>query len=283
LIDPELPYRSFNLTHMEPTIHTPDAEGFIPYIHNYCDRWCEQCRFVDRCRVGYEELDPERGGFKERTQEETFQQVAANMQKTMEMLEQMMRERGIDPDEVRREMAAEKPEDPRKARKQEVRGHPLSVLSHGYAMDMIGWTEDHEEVLKATYHLLARKAEMNVDPEGQLAAAERLNNALELLSRYGMPIGSKTDRALMGKAEGFDEWDEEHPYQDDANGSAKVARILMERSLAAWGEVLEIAPELTDAALPLMAQLKKAHGLLLEEFPHTDRFIRPGFDDPQGA
>lgn len=26
-------------------------EGFILGIYNYCDRWCETCRFTSRCRV----------------------------------------------------------------------------------------------------------------------------------------------------------------------------------------------------------------------------------------
>lgn len=26
-------------------------EGFIVGIYNYCDRWCESCRFTSRCRV----------------------------------------------------------------------------------------------------------------------------------------------------------------------------------------------------------------------------------------
>ena len=29
----------------------PDDQGFIPSIHNYCDRWCERCPFTSRCRA----------------------------------------------------------------------------------------------------------------------------------------------------------------------------------------------------------------------------------------
>lgn len=268
---------------MDPSIHTPDEEGFIPFIHNYCDRWCEKCRFVDRCRVGYEELDAERGGFKERSDEEALEEAAENMRKTMEMIEAMMREQGIDPEEVRREMAQRPEEDPRMVRRRQVREHPLSGMTRDYAVAMMDWTEEHQEALKAAYHALAHKAEMNIDPEGQVTNAERLNTALELLSRYGMSIGSKTDRALMGRADDLGLAEGEDEYQDDYNGSAKVARILMERSLVAWGTVLEIAPELTDAALPHMGLLQRAHRMLLEEFPHTDKFIRPGFDGPEGG
>ena len=268
---------------MHPSIHTPDEEGFIPFIHNYCDRWCEKCRFVDRCRVGYEELDAEQGGFKERSLEESMQEAADNMRKTLEMVEQMLREQGIDPDEVRKEMAKQEQEDPRQEKRGNVREHPLSVMARDYVMAAMDWREEQEEALKAVFHALGHKAEMNIEPETQVAVAERFDAALELLSRYAMSIASKTDRALMGREEDFGLAEGEDEYQDDYNGSAKVARILMERSLVAWGTVLDIAPELSDTALPIMAELERIHRLLLEEFPHTDKFIRPGFDGPEGG
>lgn len=267
---------------MASSIHTPDEEGFIPFIHNYCDRWCEKCRFVDRCRVGFEELDAEKGGFKERTLEESVEEATENMRKTLEMLEQMLREQGIDPDEVRKEMAQQEPEDPPQQRQQEVREHPLSVMARDYTMASLDWREEQEDALKAVFQGLGQRAELNIDPEKQLADAERFDAALELLSRYAMSIASKTDRALMGREEDFGLAENEDEYQDDYNGSAKVARILMERSLVAWGTVLEIAPELSDSALPIMASLERIHRMLLEEFPHTEKFIRPGFDGPEG-
>ena len=267
---------------MEQSIHTPDEEGFIPFIHNYCDRWCEKCRFVDRCRVGYEELDAEKGGFKERTLEESMVEATENMRKTLELIESIMREQGIDPDEVRKELAQQEQEDPRQQRRQEVREHPLSVMARDYAVASMDWREEQEEALKAVFHDLGHKAEMNIAPEKQLADAERFDAALELLSRYGLAIASKTDRALMGREDDFGLAEGEDEYQDDYNGSAKVARILMERSLMAWGTVLEIAPELSDSALPIVVSLERIHRMLLEEFPHTEKFIRPGFDGPEG-
>lgn len=267
---------------MERSIHTPDEEGFIPFIHNYCDRWCEKCSFVDRCRVGFEELDAERGGFKERTLEESMEEASENMRKTLEMLEAMMREQGIDPEEVQKEMAQQEQEDPRQQRRKELREHPLSEMARDYTVASLDWREEQEDALKAVFHALGHKAEMNIDPERQLADAERFDAALEMLSRYGLAIASKTDRALSGREDDFGLAEGEDEYQDDYNGSAKVARILMERSLLAWGTVLEIAPELSDTALPIMAELERMHGMLKEEFPHTDKFIRPGFDGPEG-
>ncbi|MDD2634256.1 MAG: hypothetical protein PHW82_02015 [Bacteroidales bacterium] len=32
-------------------------DNIISGIHNYCDRWCERCRFIKQCRVGLAELE----------------------------------------------------------------------------------------------------------------------------------------------------------------------------------------------------------------------------------
>ena len=34
-------------------------EGFILGIYNYCDRWCETCRFTSRCRVFADQAEHE--------------------------------------------------------------------------------------------------------------------------------------------------------------------------------------------------------------------------------
>jgi hypothetical protein len=268
---------------MHPSIHTPDEEGFIPFIHNYCDRWCERCRFVDRCRVGYEELDAEKGGFKERTLQESMEEAAEDVRKTLELVEQVLRDQGIDTNEVRKEIAQQEQKDPQQERRKSIREHPLSVMTRDYVVASLDWREEQEDALKSVFHALGYKAELNIEPEDQLAEAERFDAALELLSHHAMAIGSKTDRALMGREDDFGLAEGEDEYQDDYNGSAKVARILMERSLAAWGTVLEVAPELGDSALPVIVELERIHRMLLEEFPHTDKFIRPGFDAPEGG
>ena len=41
----------------------PDDQGFIPSIHNYCDRWCERCPFTSRCRAYAMEMTIRIDGF----------------------------------------------------------------------------------------------------------------------------------------------------------------------------------------------------------------------------
>ena len=66
--------------------------------------------------------------------------------------------------------------------------------------------------------------------------------------------------------------------QTDFNGSAKVALIAAERSLAAWVKLSEWLPDSRDEALPMMALLQKIIAEGDREFPDARLFKRPGFD-----
>lgn len=265
-------------------IHKKDKEGFIPGVFNYCDRWCERCDFVDRCRVGMHELDAEEGGFKERTMDEALQEMSENFKKTLEMLHDMARQHGFDLNDVLKDTPENRAaEEEYEALQKAAREHPLSETAMDYSVSIHKWFQERRQVFKAAVERMAGRASMNIEPEQQLRDAERLSDALELLERYSMPVASKTDRAVMGQQEELDEYEIEMggADQSDWNGSAKVAVILMERSLAAWKIVFDLVPEVVDDALPLVARLKKAHELLEAQFPNARKFIRPGFDAPK--
>src|SRR5689334_5568725 len=78
---------------------TDAEESFIPFIHNYCDRWCERCEFTDRCRVfameaemAEEEKDIESGAF--------VRSITDILEDAKKMLAQKAAEMGIDLDEA---------------------------------------------------------------------------------------------------------------------------------------------------------------------------------------
>ncbi|MBL7963709.1 MAG: hypothetical protein JNM31_07665 [Flavobacteriales bacterium] len=264
-------------------LHKPDEEGFIPGIHNYCDRWCERCRFVAQCRVGIEELDAEEGGFKERTAEESMAEVRQNFMKTMEMLRKMAAEQGIDLDAiVQDEKEVEREKSRRERRREKVDEHPLSKLTMDYAVKGHCWSREQREAMREVVNGWAEQARMGIEPEAQLRKAEQVSSALEVIERHAMLVASKTNRAIMGRVEDRGIYDEEvGPWQTDANGSAKLAILLMEESLAAWTLLLEHMPQFTDGMLPFLGMLAQGVEWMRKEFPDAVRFIRPGFDAPQ--
>ncbi|GAI43511.1 unnamed protein product, partial [marine sediment metagenome] len=67
---------------------------------------------------------------------------------------------------------------------------------------------------------------------------------------------------------------------EDANGSAKVAIIGIERSIAAWGGLLNQFPDQEQSILELLAHLKNLLRRVEEAFQDARSFVRPGFDQP---
>src|SRR5882672_2135434 len=67
--------------------------------------------------------------------------------------------------------------------------------------------------------------------------------------------------------------------QEDGNGSAKIALIAIDRSMAAWHAMDMCLPAKSDSIAPILAELERLRWLLEEEFPDARGFIRPGFDE----
>ena len=73
--------------------------------------------------------------------------------------------------------------------------------------------------------------------------------------------------------------EDEDDIQSDANGSAKVALLGMERSLGAWAVLHQELPEEQDVILDFLVLLQKIRRLVLVAFPNAMAFRRVGFDD----
>ena len=82
-----------------------DDSKLIPSIHNYCDRWCERCAFVQRCAVGVEELERWTNDTP-LTDEELWSTVSDNFKESLRMLDEMLREAGIDTNGLGEEFAS---------------------------------------------------------------------------------------------------------------------------------------------------------------------------------
>jgi hypothetical protein len=87
---------------------------------------------------------------------------------------------------------------------------------------------------------------------------------------------SGRDRRTLGEEDGDD-----HPIQNDWNGSAKVALISIARSTEAWKA---LGSALGDASAKALGDgLGDLQRVVLREFPKATDFRRPGFDDPAGG
>ncbi|MDO8972065.1 MAG: hypothetical protein Q7U74_15330 [Saprospiraceae bacterium] len=245
-------------------------EKIIPAIHNYCDRWCERCVFIERCAVGLEELKRWNRDTP-MTEDEMWAAVSDNFKESLRMLDEMLEEAGIDPAEL--EMQPEPiPETDLDKLETEIfeKGIIYFKLSNAFFNTNQAFLQEQEAEVK-------RMTEMNLPID--LDQLGQIQDALEVIQQYASFIGVKARRAISGMQEMHDTsvWGDP-PYQSDANGSAKSCLLCIDRSLSAWEMLRKIWPEKTDEILDLLVALSRFRKELAALFPDWEKFVRPGFD-----
>ena len=146
---------------------------------------------------------------------------------------------------------------PRK--KQLVDNHPLTKAGKKYASAASEWF---------------RELDQTIDSDN----SERLEDAREVIQWYQYQIAVKTMRALSGRKEELDDGAELLGIPKDSDGSAKVAMIGIDRSIAAWRLMQPSLPQRDGSIVPLILQLERLRHRLEKSFPDAQGFVRPGFD-----
>ncbi|MCB0568830.1 MAG: hypothetical protein KDC66_03665 [Phaeodactylibacter sp.] len=243
---------------------------FISGIHNYCDRWCERCSFSQRCEIFAEEQklttaqrDPDNPAF--------WDFISNNFRKAMEMLEAWAAKEGIDM-EAGGEGACQQPAREGLPPKQQA----LENLAQEYTRRTVDWLKANRRAFHERDEELRRQLQLGIDVHKQ---GVQLADAVEVAQWYCTMIASKTGRALHSY-EHMDEWYWDNPVQSDANGTAKVALLCIERSLGAWLAIRQHLPAKADEVVDMLVLLDKLHRGLMYYFPDAKKFVRPGFDEP---
>ena len=196
-----------------------EEEQFISSIYNYCDRWCERCEFTTRCRV----FADERSQMLEDSDDpmgDAIRVVAESLAETKQMLMDHADEMGID-----LEASANDPEiaESIERSRSTVDNEESVILAKKYAFDIRPVLESRDEWLTA---------DAKDDPT--------TGDMIAILYWYQFFIAAKVHRAFHSilDFDGYEDTDELSDPQSDANGSAKVALIAVERSIRAWTYLL---------------------------------------------
>lgn len=237
-----------------------DRSGaFIPGIYEYCDRWCERCSMAHRCECFAAELQ----AFDDQASRDPLAEIAT--QAAMEMK--------IVPSEL------ESARDGVWDRLRRAETHELSCAAKAYFESASRWLD-----LEGVVGLIARetdvfKTRVSLDLPGSdpCGDAFRFYDAIELVDRYQSVVWLMLVRALSSfeTEEGAGGGPE---LPRDSDGSAKVALIAMDRSIAAWAVLREHLPEEEGALLDLLQRLMRLRRQTEDRFPAARSFVRPGFD-----
>lgn len=243
---------------------------FISGIHNYCDRWCERCAFTTKCMsyaISEEHFnDPQA---KDINNKKYWDRLSEIFKITLEMVKESAEEMGIDIDSIDLEQGQGEEERNRAI----VENNKCVQTAQAYYGLTDKWFESNKDLFEEKTEDIRSKLEMDLpgaDPETEL---DGLKDAIEVIRWYEHFIYVKLQRAISGLLS-----DELEQDEYDANGSAKVALIGIDRSIAAWGILRNLLEDQRDSILDILVCLGRLRKDVEKKFPAARTFIRPGLD-----
>ena len=245
---------------------------YIPGIYNYCDRWCERCRFTSRC-LNCDLVEEQFGNLEEKDEiNETFWEMFSEMlQTTMSMVKEMAKEAGIDIDAVDIDQ-----DDDSDAFKENSLADLISHTSKNYGKSVDDWFDANDFLFYEKEDEMNRIHLISSQHNPEKEAAD-INDATEVVRWYQHLIHVKLNRAIRSASE--EESMDNEDFPKDSDGSAKVALIGIDRSISAWNMLLDYFPEQTTQILNFIALLENIKSRAEIRFPGARDFVRPGFDE----
>jgi hypothetical protein len=216
---------------------------FVPHIYDYCDLWCGSCPATSHCLLFRAEE------IRHRRSHERGQSLEDEIGDGIEFAKAVAEATRTPIAELDVHLA-----DPASAPRAPAFGHPLELLARHYALQAGRFLESTG--VEAPEQTLGRQAP-----------------PLTVIAWYHVLIAAKTYRALVSAhASGRDP----AALGSDASGSAKVALLGIDRSIASFREVAKSdADARIDGLLELLETLRAA---IETRFPEARAFIRPGLD-----
>ena len=257
----------------DPGSQIPD---FIPGIYNFCDRWCERCMFTHRCMSFMFEAEKEdRALYPTEDNEQFWEEIENVLQATLRLVREIADDMGISTEGLEEAEPSASPNAPQ--------FQLLLEMAQDYGDQVAEWFVMFEEIHRQLVHSFQEQIRLGL-PGAKQSSEQTLSEIqewVEVIRWYQHQIYVKFRRAVSSQnqeIEMADFWTEEAPMLKDSEGSAKVALIAVDRSLAAWGKLSDFFPDHSDLILNLLVSLERIRnqGELL--FPMARTFVRPGFD-----
>jgi hypothetical protein len=251
-----------------------EKKEYIEGIYNYCDRWCEKCKFTANCLLFTQES-------KINTYEILHNGDMTGIEEVFDReIERLEKEHEDDEDNygdyIDDEFFSSDEEEDEKfwedEEKMERPKHPIDDLLDEY------FDKSHSLIksLNAKYNFLDVPKDNLKDP-----VAQKTFNDFEIFMWYHTFIGAKIKRALFGlddiRKEDDDEIKEIHAY--DMNGSAKIGIISIRRSINALNNLHKTLPVFSAEIEEVLVLIGKILNLAEGLFPVCMNFKRPGLDD----
>ncbi|MFC1820501.1 hypothetical protein ACFLZG_05400 [Thermodesulfobacteriota bacterium] len=251
------------------------GKEFISGIYNYCDRWCERCPQTSHClnySMGEEYFsDPESRDIQNRVFWEKLTEVFRD---TIALLEEKAASEGIDLDTI--DTAEFERED--LSVRNSAENHEITKAAKVY-IDMVESWFDSTNIIRKE-HFEAGTGLLLNHTDGKGPEMSDSDDAIEVIRWYQHQIYIKLKRAISGLMEEEKETTGELIQNaKDSDGSAKIALMGIDRSIAAWSIMGRLFPSFdSNDVQTILTHLETLRRRVEQYFPDARAFIRPGFD-----
>jgi hypothetical protein len=246
---------------------------FIQSIYNYCDRWCERCPFTARClNFALDEEEFDHLKTQDLDNEAFWKKLSETFQMTLELLEEAAEEQGIDLDSI----DTKEVEEEDRLNDELARDHECSRMAKLYSEMVDDWLDSARELISSEEEELSAVETIEALDNSPAEKDDDLLEPVEVVGWYQHLIYVKLMRAIRGEL--LEEPEILDEYPKDSDGSAKVALIGIDRSIAAWGEIRSLFPHRSDQIMDILLHLEQLRRKVEKTFPDARAFIRPGFD-----
>jgi hypothetical protein len=246
---------------------------FIQSIYNYCDRWCERCPFTARClNFALDEEEFDHLETQDLDNEAFWKKLSETFQMTLELLEEAAEEQGIDLDSI----DTKEVEEEDRLNDELARDHECSRMAKLYSEMVDDWLDSARELISSEEEELSAVETIEALDNSPAEKDDDLLEPVEVVGWYQHLIYVKLMRAIRGEL--LEEPEILDEYPKDSDGSAKVALIGIDRSIAAWGEIRNLFPHRSDQIMDILLHLEQLRRKVEKTFPDARAFIRPGFD-----
>jgi len=246
---------------------------FIADIHVFCDRWCERCAYTSRCM----NFAINQSAFRESkadasTQQAVWTQLQNLLKASRDLLKEVADREGISMPSLNELQApAAMPVKPKPAEA----AHALVLAARTYHRQARQWFLTSRDLFKAKTREFRWRSGSGEAEFAMARDVSQWDDAMVVIRWYMPQIEIKLTRAVDIAPETAALTFNGHR---DVEGHAKVALIGMDRSLTAWGFLMQEFPDTEDEILPILSSLSKLQKDVETAFPFARAFKRPGFD-----
>jgi hypothetical protein len=191
---------------------------------------------------------------------------------TLELLKEAAEEHGIDLDSL----DVGDSEEEERQDEEIAKNHECCRAGNAYGEMVDDWFDSAKELLDQEDDDLSRDVLLEKPDVSPVEESSSFDEAVQVIRWHQHQIYIKLMRAVQGAMEEKLEILDEFP--SDSDGSAKVALIGIDRSIASWGVIRNLLPIMEKDTLELIIHLERLRRNVERAFPEARAFIRPGFD-----